>query len=89
MSETNTSGTTGTFVRVCALADLPEQGAIGVEIGDVPVAVVRVGGEVFALDPDNKGALLWRVAANAGGGRGGYRGRVHPEQRDAQRHVHR
>ena len=29
------------------------------------------GGEVFALDPDNRGALLWRVAANAGGGRGG------------------
>ena len=36
-------------VRVCALGDVPEQGAIGVEIGDVPVAVVRVGGEVFAL----------------------------------------
>ena len=49
MSETNTSGTTGTFVRVCALADLPEQGAIGVEVGDLPVAVVRVGGDVFAL----------------------------------------
>ena len=49
MSETNTSGTTGTFVRVCALADLPEQGAIGVEVGDLPVAVVRVGAEVFAL----------------------------------------
>jgi polyvinyl alcohol dehydrogenase (cytochrome) len=29
------------------------------------------GGEVFALDPDNKGKLLWRVAANNGGGRGG------------------
>jgi polyvinyl alcohol dehydrogenase (cytochrome) len=29
------------------------------------------GGEVFALDPDNKGALLWRVNANSGGGRGG------------------
>jgi polyvinyl alcohol dehydrogenase (cytochrome) len=30
------------------------------------------GGEVFALDPDNKGALLWRVSANpSGGGRGG------------------
>jgi polyvinyl alcohol dehydrogenase (cytochrome) len=29
------------------------------------------GGEVFALDPDNKGKLLWRVAANSGGGRGG------------------
>ena len=29
------------------------------------------GGEVFALDPDNRGALLWRVPANTGGGRGG------------------
>ena len=30
------------------------------------------GGEVFALDPDDKGKLLWRVSANsAGGGRGG------------------
>ncbi len=28
-------------------------------------------GDVFALDPDNRGALIWRVAANAGGGRGG------------------
>ena len=31
---------TSTFVRVCALAEVPEQGAIG---------VVREGGEVFAL----------------------------------------
>jgi 3-phenylpropionate/trans-cinnamate dioxygenase ferredoxin component len=37
------------FVRVCALSDLPTEGAIGVDIGDVPVAVVRAGGEVFAL----------------------------------------
>jgi polyvinyl alcohol dehydrogenase (cytochrome) len=30
------------------------------------------GGEVFALDPDDRGKLLWRVAANpGGGGRGG------------------
>lgn len=30
------------------------------------------GGEVFALDPDNHGALLWRVSAKpGGGGRGG------------------
>jgi polyvinyl alcohol dehydrogenase (cytochrome) len=28
-------------------------------------------GDVFALDPDNRGALVWRVAANQGGGRGG------------------
>jgi 3-phenylpropionate/trans-cinnamate dioxygenase ferredoxin subunit len=37
------------FVRVCALSDLPAEGAIGVDIGDVPVAVIRAGGEVFAL----------------------------------------
>ena len=37
------------FVRACALSDVPAEGAIGVDIGDVPVAVVRAGGEVFAL----------------------------------------
>jgi 3-phenylpropionate/trans-cinnamate dioxygenase ferredoxin component len=37
------------FVRVCALSDLPAEGAIGVDIGDVPVVVIRAGGEVFAL----------------------------------------
>ena len=40
---------TGTFVRVCALDELPAEGAIGVQIGELPVAVVRVGGEVYAL----------------------------------------
>jgi len=40
---------TTTFVRACALADVPEDGAIGVEIGGVPVAVVRAEGEVYAL----------------------------------------
>jgi 3-phenylpropionate/trans-cinnamate dioxygenase ferredoxin subunit len=40
---------TTTFVRACALADLPAQGAIGVEIGGLPVAIVRTGSEVFAL----------------------------------------
>jgi 3-phenylpropionate/trans-cinnamate dioxygenase ferredoxin subunit len=39
----------GEFVRACALADVPEDGALGVEIGGVPVAVVRTGDEVFAL----------------------------------------
>jgi 3-phenylpropionate/trans-cinnamate dioxygenase ferredoxin component len=37
------------FVRVCALSDLPAEGAIGVDIGDTPVAVVRAGGDVYAL----------------------------------------
>ena len=37
------------FVRVCALSDLPAEGAIGVDIGDTPVAVVRASGEVYAL----------------------------------------
>ncbi|MGO9078714.1 MAG: non-heme iron oxygenase ferredoxin subunit [Streptosporangiaceae bacterium] len=37
------------FVRACALADVPEGGAHGVEVGGEPVAIVRTGGEVFAL----------------------------------------
>jgi 3-phenylpropionate/trans-cinnamate dioxygenase ferredoxin component len=37
------------FVRACALDDVPDEGAIRVEIDGVPVAVVRVGDEVFAL----------------------------------------
>lgn len=37
------------FVKVCTLADIPEEGRLGVEIGDTPVVVVRSGGEVFAL----------------------------------------
>jgi 3-phenylpropionate/trans-cinnamate dioxygenase ferredoxin component len=37
------------FVRVCTLSELPDEGAIGVEVSGVPVAVVRTGNEVFAL----------------------------------------
>ncbi|GAB2832099.1 non-heme iron oxygenase ferredoxin subunit [Actinoallomurus bryophytorum] len=37
------------FVKACALADVPEEGAFAVEIEDTPVAVARIGGEVFAL----------------------------------------
>jgi len=37
------------FSRACALADVPEEGAIGVEVAGVPVAVVRADGELFAL----------------------------------------
>jgi 3-phenylpropionate/trans-cinnamate dioxygenase ferredoxin subunit len=37
------------YTRACALADLPDEGAIAVEVGGEPVAVIRAGGEVFAL----------------------------------------
>jgi 3-phenylpropionate/trans-cinnamate dioxygenase ferredoxin component len=37
------------FVRACALADVPEDGALGVEVAGTPVAVVRAEGEVHAL----------------------------------------
>ncbi|MBB6171164.1 3-phenylpropionate/trans-cinnamate dioxygenase ferredoxin subunit [Nocardiopsis mwathae] len=37
------------FTRICALSDIPEEGALGVEVGDTPVAVVRSEGEVFAI----------------------------------------
>jgi 3-phenylpropionate/trans-cinnamate dioxygenase ferredoxin component len=40
---------TSMFVRACALADLPDGAAVGVEIGDLPIALVRTGDEVFAL----------------------------------------
>jgi 3-phenylpropionate/trans-cinnamate dioxygenase ferredoxin component len=38
-----------TFVRACAVSDLPSEGAIGVDLNGTPVAVVRAEGEVFAL----------------------------------------
>jgi 3-phenylpropionate/trans-cinnamate dioxygenase ferredoxin component len=37
------------FQRACALSELPETGVIGTEVSGVPVAVVRTGGDVFAL----------------------------------------
>ena len=37
------------YVRACALADVPENGALGVEVRDTPVAIIRAGGEIFAL----------------------------------------
>jgi 3-phenylpropionate/trans-cinnamate dioxygenase ferredoxin subunit len=37
------------FVKACALADVPNEGALAVEIEDTPVAVVRVGEDVYAL----------------------------------------
>jgi 3-phenylpropionate/trans-cinnamate dioxygenase ferredoxin component len=39
----------GGFSRVCALSDLPDEGAIGVEVDGEPVAIIRAEGEVYAL----------------------------------------
>ncbi|AAZ56018.1 non-heme iron oxygenase ferredoxin subunit [Thermobifida fusca] len=38
-----------TYTRVCALSDLPEEGALGVEVNGTPVAVVRSEGEIYAI----------------------------------------
>jgi 3-phenylpropionate/trans-cinnamate dioxygenase ferredoxin component len=40
---------TPVFTRACSLSELPEEGAIGVEVNGEPVAVIQAGGEVFAL----------------------------------------
>ena len=37
------------YVRACALTDLTDNEALGVEVKGEPVAVVRTGGEVFAI----------------------------------------
>ena len=37
------------YVRACAVADLPDDGALGVQVQVVPVALIRTGDEVFAL----------------------------------------
>jgi 3-phenylpropionate/trans-cinnamate dioxygenase ferredoxin component len=38
-----------TYVRACALTDVPEEGALGVEIDGTKVAIVRSQGEVHAI----------------------------------------
>jgi 3-phenylpropionate/trans-cinnamate dioxygenase ferredoxin component len=38
-----------TFQRACAISDVPEEGAIGVEVAGLPVALIRADGELFAL----------------------------------------
>ncbi|GLW23322.1 non-heme iron oxygenase ferredoxin subunit [Microbispora triticiradicis] len=35
--------------KVCQVADIPDGGVVGLEVEDTPVALVRTGGEVFAL----------------------------------------
>lgn len=35
--------------RACSLAEIPDEGALAVEVDGEPVALVRTGGEVFAI----------------------------------------
>jgi 3-phenylpropionate/trans-cinnamate dioxygenase ferredoxin subunit len=37
------------FVKVCALSELVDDTALQVEVGDIPVCIVRSNGEVMAL----------------------------------------
>jgi 3-phenylpropionate/trans-cinnamate dioxygenase ferredoxin component len=37
------------FERACALADVPEEGSVPVEVAGVEIAVVKSRGEVFAV----------------------------------------
>jgi 3-phenylpropionate/trans-cinnamate dioxygenase ferredoxin subunit len=38
------------FERICALADVPEDGSLRVELPDVDIAVVNFEGEIFAIE---------------------------------------
>jgi 3-phenylpropionate/trans-cinnamate dioxygenase ferredoxin component len=40
---------TDSYVRACALGDVPEEGALGVEVENTPVAIIRADGRIFAL----------------------------------------
>jgi 3-phenylpropionate/trans-cinnamate dioxygenase ferredoxin subunit len=37
------------FVRACPLAEVPADGAVGLEIDGQPVCLIRTAGQVFAL----------------------------------------
>jgi 3-phenylpropionate/trans-cinnamate dioxygenase ferredoxin component len=39
----------GEFYRACGVSEVPEEGAIGVDVAGVPVAIIRAEGEIFAL----------------------------------------
>lgn len=40
------------FERACAVAEVPEEGSVAVEVAGVEVAVVKSGGEVFAVQDE-------------------------------------
>jgi 3-phenylpropionate/trans-cinnamate dioxygenase ferredoxin subunit len=37
------------FVRACGLSEVPDEGAIGIRVGELPVAIVRAEGQLYAL----------------------------------------
>ncbi len=37
-------------MKVCALEEIPADGALGVEVDDTPIAVVRSGADVYAVN---------------------------------------
>jgi 3-phenylpropionate/trans-cinnamate dioxygenase ferredoxin subunit len=37
------------FARACALSEVPDSGVIGVQVGEVPVAIARAEGEIYAI----------------------------------------
>ena len=49
MSESPLTVPSDAFVRACAVSDIPESGTLSVELGGEPVAVVRTGGDIYAI----------------------------------------
>ncbi|GAA0260813.1 non-heme iron oxygenase ferredoxin subunit [Cryptosporangium japonicum] len=47
-----------TYTRVCAVADVEEEGALAVELDGQPVAVVRSNGEFFAIRDECSHAIV-------------------------------
>ena len=37
------------FVRVCTISDVPDEGAISVVVDDLPIAIVRSQGRLYAI----------------------------------------
>ncbi len=45
----STESTSNGYVRACALSEVPDGGAVHVDIGETPVAIVRSEGEIYAI----------------------------------------
>ncbi|AMO25289.1 non-heme iron oxygenase ferredoxin subunit [Ramlibacter solisilvae] len=42
----------GRFVEVARKSEIPENGAIGVEVGGKRLALINLGGEIYAIDDE-------------------------------------